>query len=107
MVYVSSRAIKRGYRPKEAELHVIMRAAGIPVPDVARRGRVLAFKSLVSSKQRKIQDPFNPKQMVVMSRRVKLWRLRLRMMLPDGMRGNARRVSTKRHLIPWLRLRAI
>lgn len=32
LVYVASRAIKRGHRPKEPELHSIMEAADIPAP---------------------------------------------------------------------------
>lgn len=38
LVFISSRAIKRGYRPKEIELRSIMEVAGVPIPEQRPRG---------------------------------------------------------------------
>ena len=37
LVYVFSRAAKRGHRPREDEMLTLMRAAEIPIPDIMRR----------------------------------------------------------------------
>ena len=37
MVYFFSRAAKRGHRPREPEMQVLMRAADIPIPEYVSR----------------------------------------------------------------------
>ena len=49
MIYVFSRAVKRGHRPREPELVSLMANAGIPIPEKLSTGSSSSNLSLVKA----------------------------------------------------------